>query len=300
MNGELSQIIFYVEKNSKNADIWAFRTKTQEYDGQIWFTYLYYEPIEEEQNPNILLKSILENVKASVDEILLISDFSPVIEEAVLNNIACAAYILNSGENHREKDFPYADYCLMDIGDMEVDVLNKIWQRQRGIPWTILRTVRTLVREQILSDIDDLYEMYQDPKTCKYMENLYEDRKMEEEYLKEYIDKQYRFYEYGIWTIEDRTTGEYVGRAGISNREGYEEAELGYVIKESYRGKGYAKEVTKAIIDYAKEQLEMKDMIAFTLEENTASVRLLKSLGFDFYKMDNIGGKAHAMYRKKL
>ncbi len=39
------------------------------------------------------------------------------------------------------------------------------------------------------------------------------------------IGNMYYFYNYGVWTICDKTTGQVIGRAGFSNREGYEEYE---------------------------------------------------------------------------
>lgn len=62
----------------------------------------------------------------------------------------------------------------------------------------------------------------------KYTEGLYPERAKEEAYLKDYTENMYYFYNYGVWTICDRMTGQVIGRAGFSNREGYEDPELGF------------------------------------------------------------------------
>ena len=64
----------------------------------------------------------------------------------------------------------------------------------------------------------------------------------------------------------------------------------------TYQNKGYAKEAMKAIIEYAAEELEMSDLIAFTKEKNTASVKLLESLGFSRRGHVLIKGGYHSMY----
>lgn len=75
-----------------------------------------------------------------------------------------------------------------------------------------------------------------DPSVTKYTEGLYPERAKEEAYLKDYTENMYYFYNYGVWTICDRMTGQVIGRAGFSNREGCEDPELGFVI--GVRGSG--------------------------------------------------------------
>ena len=119
---------------------------------------------------------------------------------------------------------------------------------------------------------------------------------METDYLQKYIDNQYRFYEYGIWALTLKENGELIGRAGISLREGYGIPEVGYVIGKAYQRQGYAKEALSAIIDYAAEEFEMRQFIAFTKEKNRPSVNLLKSLGFVKTGNALIKGGDHAVY----
>ena len=63
----------------------------------------------------------------------------------------------------------------------------------------------------------------------------------------------YRFYNYGIWTVIEKTTGDIIGRAGIENGEyeGRAILELGYLIDRKWQGRGLGKEAARACTEYA-------------------------------------------------
>lgn len=56
--------------------------------------------------------------------------------------------------------------------------------------------------------------------------------------------------------------------------------EIGYSVLPCFQGHGYATEMVRALIDWAFAQLGVLRIIAETTEENVASMRLLKRLGF--------------------
>ena len=91
-------------------------------------------------------------------------------------------------------------------------------------------------------DIDAIYKIYEG-NNLKYMENLYEDRNKEYEYIKDYQKYIYNFYDFGIWLFEDKKTGEIIGRGGVEYKIDDAEnrnAELGYIIKKDRQRQGYA------------------------------------------------------------
>lgn len=285
----LSHIIIYVDETYQNKDICAFctnisinnsriKTYVRSYDNQ----YSIYEQ--------------LENV-SSDEGVFYITDNDAIC--GILANKKLAFAVLITDYN-KSKSFRQALYCIEDIANITYEVILRMWQRYNNIPWTICKTDRIVIREQTVEDIDDLYEMYKDESTTKYMDNLYEDRDEEIQYMKDYISHQYRFCEYGIWTIVDANNGEYIGRAGVSNRASYDELELGYVITPRYRNKGYANEACTRIIEYMKDNYDIDSIIAFTLQENEASVALLKKLGFTNEDRAIIDGKEHLLYRRIL
>ena len=126
-------------------------------------------------------------------------------------------------EDNRDQDFSGVRYACENPEELDFDYLEKVYRRYVGIPWDILTTDRCLVRETSVEDLDAFYEMYAEPSVTQYTEGLYPERTQEEAYLQDYTEHMYYFYNYGVWTICEKTTGQIIGRAGFSNREGYED-----------------------------------------------------------------------------
>lgn len=295
-----SHIIIYVDKQQKNEDICVFCTKASLENEDIKIIFQCYDnqmPVKEQMDN--LFDMLTEDAKDTLytKGLFFVVDNTQACEYLSKKGIAFAAYTTSY---NRGQSFRKALYCIEDIDYVECNTLIRMWQRFRGIAWVIATTKRTVIREQTLDDIDDLYRMYADPYVVKYMENLYSDKDEEIAYMKDYIANQYKYCEYGVWAITDSVTGTYIGRAGISQRPGYDELELGYVIAKEYRGRGYASEVCRAIIEYMKEMYDIESLIAFTHKDNIASVALLRKLGFEYCQSECINGGLHDMYRRVL
>lgn len=190
-------------------------------------------------------------------------------------------------------------YVIQDLHDIDVMYLERIYRRFKGIPWDILETDRCLLREVTVEDVERIAEIYQAPSVKKYMEPLYEPLEREVAYVEDYIKKIYGFYGYGTWIIIEKSSGKIIGRAGIENygNQSREEGgtqemesdnpietengiELGYLIEDAYQGQGYGYEVCSAILEYARENLEIPVIWTRIQKENEASIALCKKLGF--------------------
>ena len=112
------------------------------------------------------------------------------------------------------------------------------------------------------------------------MEGLFQDPQDERRYTEDYIRNVYGLLGFGVWTVVEKASGEIIGRAGFSIRNGFEEVELGFLIGEPWQRKGYAKEVCQAILQYGKEVLGFSMVMALVKKENTVSIHLLQELGF--------------------
>lgn len=194
-----------------------------------------------------------------------------------------------------------APVVLQSLEGIDFDWLNRIWQRKQNIPWRILDTKRCYLEELSLEDLDELYEIYEGPGMTAYVEALY-DREKEEEYERAYIKNMYGFFGYGMWLVREKETDKLIGRAGLENHEydGEWELELGYLIAVPYQRQGYAYEVCRAVIEYAREYLEY-DFIHCRIEpDNKASVALAKKLGFQRIGTLEENGHHYDRYRLTL
>lgn len=164
-------------------------------------------------------------------------------------------------------------YAVESLAELDIEYLERVRRRYNHIPWDIGETDRCLIRELSLSDLPALYELYDKPGMTDYVEPLY-DYETELEYQKAYIENMYGFYEYGMWLVFSKETGKLIGRAGL------EHDELGYMIAPELQNLGYATEVCRFIIDYARENTDFEELYCRIDERNEASVRLAKKLGF--------------------
>lgn len=173
-------------------------------------------------------------------------------------------------------------YVFESFEGMTLDYFVMVYSRFHGLPLEIFETERLRVREMTLDDIDRLYEIYAEPSITEYMEGLYPDKNDELEFSKSYIENMYGFYGYGLWMVIEKSSGRIIGRAGLSNREvdGEVYLELGYVIAKESQRQGYATEVSRAILEYAKSELGATQVIALMKPGNEASIRTAKKLGF--------------------
>ncbi|MEM6639384.1 MAG: GNAT family N-acetyltransferase [Pseudomonadota bacterium] len=84
---------------------------------------------------------------------------------------------------------------------------------------------------------------------------------------------------YGFFTVEDKRTGEWVGRVGPWYPHGWPEPEVGWTISPDHVRKGYAVEAGRAAIDYAFNELGWRRVVHVILQGNEASIRTAERLG---------------------
>ena len=195
-----------------------------------------------------------------------------------------------------------ADILVEGFDEVDVQFLDRIMKRAQGLPWITVVTERCYLREITLDDMDDLFALYAQPGITDYTEPLYE-RPREEQYTRDYIDKMYRFYGYGMWLVCDWESGVLMGRAGFSHQDLGDEIvlEMGYIIGVPYQRQGYATEVCKKLIRFARENLAaFGSLNCFVEPGNTASHGLMEKLHFDRIGMVQISEKMMVRYQIEL
>ena len=82
----------------------------------------------------------------------------------------------------------------------------------------------------------------------------------------------------GFWAIEAREGGAVLGFAGVNMEPSDREPELGYFLRESAEGRGYALEACGAARDWAWAQ-GLPSLVSYVDPENLRSARLAERLG---------------------
>lgn len=102
------------------------------------------------------------------------------------------------------------------------------------------------------------------------------------DYLRQGPLKSYTTYGFGLWLVELKPDATPIGMSGLVQREYLTTPDLGFAFLPSFTGKGYAREIAYAILDYAKTRLGLETIQATTLPDNERSISLLQKIGMSF------------------
>jgi RimJ/RimL family protein N-acetyltransferase len=84
---------------------------------------------------------------------------------------------------------------------------------------------------------------------------------------------------YGLYAVEEKGSGRFVGRVGLINPEGWPGLELGWMIGRDQWGRGYATEAAAAVVRMAYDPLGATHVISLIRPQNVASIRVAEKLG---------------------
>lgn len=136
-----------------------------------------------------------------------------------------------------------------------------------------------------VEDLDFLYEMENDMSLWGVgCTNVPYSRQMLIDYIASasadiYADKQVRF-------IIENEGHQTLGMVDLTNFDPrHMRAELGIVIKQESRGKGYAQEAIRQVLVYSRDILHLHQLYAVVAVDNEKAVEMLRSVGFQGSKM---------------
>jgi len=90
---------------------------------------------------------------------------------------------------------------------------------------------------------------------------------------------------FGLYLTELKGEGVPIGICGLVKRDFLEDVDIGFALLPGFWGQGYAYEAAAAVMEYGKEALGLKRIVAITNPENHSSIRLLEKLGLKFDRM---------------
>jgi RimJ/RimL family protein N-acetyltransferase len=102
---------------------------------------------------------------------------------------------------------------------------------------------------------------------------------------------------YGLWAVQERSSGALAGRAGFWNPDGWPGFELGWMLRRSFWGRGYATEAARAALGFAFTELAQSQVISLIHTENAASIRVAQRLGERLVNTIDLMGKPALLYR---
>lgn len=106
---------------------------------------------------------------------------------------------------------------------------------------------------------------------------------------------------FGPWSLTDRESGEFIGRAGLAwtRVEGREEVELPWAIMPGFHRQGLATEAGLAAIGVAR-KIGLAKLISLALVENRASRGVMEKIGLEYVRDVEHVNLPHALYELNL
>lgn len=145
----------------------------------------------------------------------------------------------------------------------------------------LITTDRLIIRKFNLDDADFIYRLLNSEAWINYIGNR-NIRNLED--AKNYIANSplyfYQKFGFGPYLVALNDTQESIGMCSLIKRDTLNDVDLGFAFLNPFIGKGYAHEASKAIIEFSRNTLALKKLVAITLPDNTASIKLLEKLGF--------------------
>lgn len=150
----------------------------------------------------------------------------------------------------------------------------------------ILETERLNLREINIGDAEFILNLLNQPS---FIKNIGDRNVRTIEQSRDFIENRFReSYEkfgFGLWTVELKTNKTPVGICGFVKRDFLADADIGFAFLPEYEKKGYAFESAASAINYGKNVLNLKRVLAITSQDNENSQKLLEKLGFKFEKL---------------
>lgn len=143
-------------------------------------------------------------------------------------------------------------------------------------------TNRLILRKFSDKDYDNYFKILQNRNITKYLGNRKAKNKKEILDILLYFKNNWVNYNYGVWAVTKKYTGELIGQCGYLYVEKSNCPELLYMIDEKYWGNGYAFEAASAVLDFARENYKWKKVIAMIYPENIPSQRIIQKLKFEY------------------
>lgn len=194
---------------------------------------------------------------------------SQVVAITLPSNLPCISVLKKLGmEQNGQVQLP--------AGKEKLDLFSTLERSDNRPPFfdfPLLENERIILREIQFEEVKEVEEIlyYNQKKPSDSIEALR---------ILHRVDRNYRQGTSINWGIIDKASGTLVGNIGYYRGFAEETGEVGFVMKEKFRRKGFIKEALSLAVPFGFEKMKLKRILALAREDNLPSRNLLSSCGF--------------------
>jgi [ribosomal protein S5]-alanine N-acetyltransferase len=147
----------------------------------------------------------------------------------------------------------------------------------------VLETKRLNLRLLTIDDAPFILQLLNEPSWIRFIGDK-GIRTLED--ARNYIESgpvdMYARYGFGLYLVELSNGLIPIGLCGLIKRVTLVDVDIGFAFLSEYQRKGYGYEAAAATLEYGKEHLGLKRIVAITTKDNEQSGKLLEKIGFKF------------------
>jgi len=154
-----------------------------------------------------------------------------------------------------------------------------------SLPIPALETGRLRMRGHTLADFDSIRRLWSDGQVTRFIGGRPQTEEECWARLLRYLG-HWSLLGYGYWLIEEKSSGSFVGEAGLLNLRRAivpplgDVPEAGWVLSPAHQGKGYATEAVRAALQWADSHFGSQPVVCLIHPENQSSLRVAQKCGF--------------------
>jgi RimJ/RimL family protein N-acetyltransferase len=142
----------------------------------------------------------------------------------------------------------------------------------------VLETERLRLRPFREADLDGYAEVCADPEVMRYLGGRAFSRSESWRQIA-YLIGHWHLRGFGMWALEEKDTGTFLGRVGFNDPEGWPSFEIGWSLGRRFWGRGYATEAARAALHYGFTAMDRDHVISIIHPDNRSSIRVAERLG---------------------
>lgn len=161
-------------------------------------------------------------------------------------------------------------------------------QSRGNVVQVYLETERLVLRRFTEADADNLFDLDGDPDVMRYLNGGKPTPRVviQQETLPRFLRYDQLGDGFGYWAAVEKASGAFLGWFHFRPAPGggLDEVELGYRLRRSAWGKGYATEASRALIRKGFSELGVRRVFATTYQDNLASRRVMEKAGLSLVR----------------
>jgi RimJ/RimL family protein N-acetyltransferase len=144
-----------------------------------------------------------------------------------------------------------------------------------------MKTERLLLRPWRSSDRQPFAQLNADAQVMEFLPSILSEQ--ESNSLADRIEAHFQEHGFGLYAAETRSKSRFIGYIGLSVPTFHAAftpcVEIGWRLAREYWGHGLATEGAREIVRYAFQELQLRELVSFTVPANVRSLRVMKKLG---------------------